>query len=155
MKPTISPESYLQETIELKIDLEKNFIVLAEHLYKIYSEKLWQEAGRVSWDEFLMEVKISVSAASKLISVYKKYVVEHKIPISKLASVRSWEGLYSVAKLAVDRDTALELVEAGAVESDKDMRAKVKGEKDCDRHEWIEYRFCRKCGVKEKIYDNC
>lgn len=147
---TESPVKYLRSTIALKTELEKTFILLAERLANIYEKRIWK-AEYGSWDEFLIDAKISMPMASKLISVYKKFVVEHKVPVSKLVAVRSWESLYSVRGLAINRDKALELVENGAVLSDKDMRKLANSQPECDEHDFYEIRICRNCGLREKL----
>lgn len=144
---------YCRTTIQLKEILEQTFISLAERLFNIREKNMWQ-AEFSSWDEFLMELKLNQPTASKLISVYKKYVIDFGIPTEKLKSVRSWESLYAVRSLAVSQEKALELVEHGAIMSDKDMRAMTKNAPLCDNHDWYTIRICKNCGLKEKLHEN-
>jgi len=152
-KEITAPVTYLNETFSLKKDLEKKFIQLAEHLYHIFTQKLFEKNGYGSFDEFLIELGLSAPMASKLISVYRTYVVEGKVSLTQLAKARSWESLYYVRSLAKDEKSANELAEKAEVMSQHDMRLLTNGEEECSRHEWYTYRACAKCGAREKVYD--
>jgi len=149
----IISNTYLKETLALKGELERNFILLSERLYLIYTERVWQDEGYGSFDEFLMELKMNRQTASKLITVYRTYVIKHGIALAQLFKARSWESLYDARSLAIDNKKAIEVVESSSVLSRNDMRNMVNGEPNCPGHEWYSVKICKNCNIREKIYD--
>ena len=151
-KEIVIPNKYLNETLALKTELEKNYILLSERLYNIFTERYWDKAGYGSFDEFLMELRMSRQTASKLITIYRIYIVEKKVALTQLLSVRSWESLYLARSLATTPEKTQEVVESCAVMSQHDVRELVVDDKECEGHDFYEMRVCRNCGHKEMIY---
>ena len=143
---------YCQQTLALKKTLESGFLTLAERLKKIKEEGLW-EAEWGSFAEFLMEMKISEATASKLISVYDKFVLEYGIDQEKLAGV-GWSSLYEILPLCDTVGSAREMVEKATLLKRDELREEVREARvgECD-HEWVEVhlRQCTKCAKREKI----
>jgi len=93
-------KKYIEETLLLKKRIESYFLELGERLRKIRDEQLY--IGRYeSFDEFLIDMDISKSTASQIISVFSFYSEKHKISSSKLAQV-GYSKLYSLMKLTKD-----------------------------------------------------
>lgn len=154
-KLQIKEEDYCKEVIKLKRVLEGSFLVMAEMLYKIREDRLWEKSGFTSLDEFSVDLKMSPASISKLISVYETYVLKFKIPEQKLLTSSGWSTLYSIIKYAKDRDSALELIDKSSVLTRSDFISSLEKEKiKPHTHEWneIHFRQCKVCGERERIY---
>lgn len=143
---------YCKKTLEIKQNIERGFLVLGERLHKIKEESLWQ-GGWTNWEEFLMDLKVSPSNASKFMSIYRKYVLEYKID-QKVLAAASWSNLYEAIPLCTTKEKAEDLIQSMAVWKPGDLkehiRESLKG--DC-KHDFFELhmRQCRNCGKREQI----
>jgi len=70
---------FCNNLIALKDEIEKNFLVLGKGLIAVRDERLYIPAWN-SFPEYCEELKLSESKASKLISIYSKFVVAFDIP---------------------------------------------------------------------------
>jgi hypothetical protein len=146
----ITNHKYLAETLELKSKIEEGFLNLAERLYKIRQERIWEsEYGTL--EEFLTELDITQSTCSKLCSIYEHWVIDGKISVEVLAGV-SWTNLYSSIP-RLENESHEDVLEDAKLLTRQDIIEKGREIKhpDC-KHEWVEIRFCKNCGKKEKLY---
>ena len=149
----IIPIDFCNNTLQLKKTIESSFLVLGERLAKIRSERLW-ESNWDSWAEYLMEMKVTESTASRLISVYDKYVIEYKISEEKLANV-GWSNLYEMIPLLKDKGSADEMIDKTSLMRKEDIREEIRSARhEAHEHEWtdLHLRICKKCGKKERVY---
>ena len=152
----IVPLDYCRETIDLKKTIESGFIVLGERLSKIKDAEMWQSQWS-SFPEYLAEMNINESTASKLISVHKLYVERFSIDESILVDV-GYDKLYTVKELveqAGSKESAEDIVRQVSVLKREDTREMVREHRNGEcHHEWIEIhlRACKVCGKKEKIH---
>jgi len=149
--------NYCEETISLVHNIEEAFIALGERLYKIRSEQLWQ-SNWDSYDEYLMELKISQAKASKLVSIYEKFVMEYGIEQEKLSKV-SWSTLYTMLPLVTDKKSAKEWVEKGELMKRDDIEDEVREFKRgsvCEHKnlEDLHIQVCLDCSKRFRKYDN-
>ena len=148
----IIPLDYCQATIELKKNIESAFLVLAEHLYNIRQQELWQ-SNWSSWAEYLKELDVSESTASKLIKVHEVYVIQYKVEEKVLVDA-NWSSLYEAIPLITDGKDPTEVIESFAVLSRDDQRQLIKETKNgpC-QHSWetITMRKCSECGKLERV----
>jgi hypothetical protein len=153
MKPTIASHKFLQETISLKSTIEESFLHLAERLYKIKTERLW-ETEYETLDLFLLQLDLSQGTYSKLCSVYEHWVLKAGVKLEVLAG-SSWTSLYSSIPLLETQD-ANDLADELKLITRQDVVEKAREAKNgtCERHQWVAIRFCSKCGKKEKTYEN-
>lgn len=143
---------YCTTTLDLKKTIETSFIALGERLSKIRFESLWRSNWN-SFAEYLMEMKINESTASRLISVYDTYVGNYKIDESKLAAI-GWSNLYDMIPLVKTREKAEELVDKTSEMRKEDVREEIRAAKfNCTDHDWVELHIqtCRICGKKHRI----
>ena len=150
--PNITNLDYCSKTIEIKTNIEKGFLVLGERLHNIREKELWQ-GGWSNWEEFLMELKVNPSTASRLMSIYRKYVLEYKMD-TKLLAQASWSNLYEAIPICTDKEKAIELVESMAIWKPGELKEKIRDTlKGGCNHEWFELhlRQCRECGKREQI----
>ena len=90
----IIPTEYCAETIALKKTIESGFIVLSERLTRIKEERMW-EGQWSSFSEYLAEMNITDSTATKLITVHKMYVQEYNLDDTLLMQA-GWSNLYEI-----------------------------------------------------------
>ena len=154
MNQEITPRSYLKETLKMVASIEGAFLSLAERLYTIREERLY-EGEYETFEEFLLTAKLSKATASKLCLIYSTFVLKYKISHKKLAEV-GWSALYTVAGYADTKERATELVERAGLLTRGDLEVSLRnedGKQERCAHEWILYKFCTKCSQKHRVYD--
>ena len=139
-------QNYVKETLTLKTDIESGFMLMGERLHVIFTEKLW-EGQYDSWRGFLDEMKLSEPTASKLMKVFRVWVLEHRIEPKRLAAV-GYSTLYTATSL-LKGSTAEEVLAKASELRRQDVEEEVK--KDCLCDDTYELRVCRKCNRKHKI----
>jgi len=153
MKPAIN---YCNETIELVHNIEGAFIALGERLHEIRRKRMW-EGQWDSYEDYLQEIRISKAKASKIVSIYEKYVLEYSVPKEKLTKV-GWSSLYSILPAVADEKSANEWVDKASMlrrEEIEDEIREIKTGAECN-HEDVDYlklAICQKCGKRMKVYD--
>lgn len=152
--------TYLQKTIEMKFAIEGGYLVLAERLAKIRDEEMYLPEYE-NFVGFLDEMNISEATASKMINIYQRFVVEYEIPKDTIIAAGGWSTIAELLPHAKDKETALTLIDkvSGLMPGDKRraMRELKTGiAMDTCKHIWdeIHLRQCKKCGERQKIYDN-
>lgn len=152
MKNEIKPLDYCTETVTLKRTIESAFLVLAERLHNIRREELWQ-SNWSSWGEYLKELDISESTASKLIKVHEVYVMQYQMDEKVLVDA-NWSSLYEAIPLLVPGSDPVEVVKSFSELSRDDQRQVIKEAKSgpCE-HAWemMSMRRCRDCGKLERM----
>lgn len=151
---------YLQETLKLKENIENGFLSLGERLMKIRDEEMWK-AGYDSFADYLEEMKMSESNASKLISVYSKYILEYDIEPEKVLAVGGHSVAYAILPFAKSKEKAEEWLEKGRHLTRQHIEQEIREMKtgiridECD-HDWneVHIRQCRSCGLREKVHDD-
>lgn len=156
MNTDITHRSFLKETIQLKVDTESAFLELAARLYRIHSEEMWK-TDYESYEEFLLDARISKATASKLESVYTTFVLKHKIPSKKLAEV-GWSSLYTIASHSDTKERAEELVEKAALLTRDDLVRSLEnegGKQDrCKHPKFRTVQVCEECGYRVRVYED-
>lgn len=106
MEPALTPTGYLKKAAECFTALRKNLYEGAQLLYHIKTEELWRGKYE-SFAEYLeQEVRVSESAISKLLSVYKHYCIEGGVSLRKLEVV-DMEKAYLALRLPAPVDKQL------------------------------------------------
>ena len=152
----IIPLDYCQETINLKKTIESGFIVLGERLTKIKDEEMWKSQWS-SFAEYLMEMNINESTASKMIAVHKTYVERFGVEESLLIEA-GWDKLYSareLAEVATSTEEATDVVKHITTLRRDDTRQLLREKKNPNCHHEDSYeihlRCCRTCGNRQQI----
>jgi len=146
--------SYLQKTVELKSNIERSFLLLGERLKRIRDEKIYLPAYEAFWCFTEEQLKMSESTASRLISVYQKFILDWKVSPEKVIDIGGWNEAYLICKQAKNKDEAEELLEKYALMPPSEIRKEVASLKVGEhKHDWYELhiRQCRVCGLKEQI----
>lgn len=150
--------SYLEQTKALKDKLEEGFLTLGERLFKIRTEELWKN-GHDSFPLFLEEMKMSEATASKLINIYRKFVVQYGFSEERLVAAGGWTQLAEILPYAKDKEAAERLVEKSITLTRKHLRDELSEERTgvsqakCLHANSYTIHVCRDCGFKERIFD--
>lgn len=151
----ITPRTFLKETIKLKVDTEAAFLELAARLYKIHTDNLWKGEYE-SYEEFLLEARISKATASKLETVYATFILKHKIPKTMLAEA-GWSSLYAIASRSDTKEKAVELVERAVSLTRDDLTRSLQnedGKQDrCPHTKTHVIKICDNCGFRVGVKD--
>jgi len=152
----ITPIDYCTQTIALKKTIESGFIVLGERLCKIKEEELWNSQWS-SFAEYLAEMNINESTASKMISVHQTYVVKYQLD-EKVLIEAGWDKLYQSRELlnkAKTKQDVLDIVNKITTLKRDDARALIREHRnpDCPHNDTYEVhlRCCKTCGNREVI----
>ena len=150
----ISNHKYLSDTVALKETIETGFINLAERLYKIRQDRIW-DGEYDNLEEFLLELDLSLPTCSKLCSIYENWVLKGGVKVEALAGA-NWTSLYEFIPL-LEKGNPKELVDELKLLTRADAIEKVRELKNpCSRHEWedVHFRQCKKCFKREKVYQD-
>lgn len=142
---------YVRETLKLRDTIESAFIALGERFYKIREESLWHGMFE-SYAEFLEQMRVSEATASKLMQVYRTYIVEYKIATSRLAKI-GWSNLYMAIPLIAKHGVENAVEKASSLRrSDIEDEVRDENHPDC-KHEWqkVTIRLCMECGKRERL----
>ena len=148
----INNHKYLTDTVALKETIETGFLNLAERLYKIRQDRIW-EGEYDNLEEFLMELDITAPTCSKLCSIYENWVVKGKVSIELLAGT-SWSTLYlTVPRL--QNESAKDVLEDVKLLTRKDIVDKSKEIKypNCKHTNFYTLKICEDCGKSFKTYN--
>jgi len=146
------------KTLELKDQIEGGFLELGQRLGRI-KRSLMYEPHWSSWEEYLMELGISNSMASRLINIYERFVVDWKIAPAKLVAAGGWTVVAKILPRVTDRQDALEWLSKAKTLSRTDLGRELAEEEtglqqsDCKHPDAFLLRCCPDCQLKEKIYE--
>lgn len=149
---SLAVPTYVEETIALKKQIEGYFIHLAERLYNIREQRLW-EGNYTSFVEFLKDIDLSESTSSKLILIYQTFVLEDGLRVDEIAGV-SWTTLYEITRID-DVQARKEFVDNAGVLSRQDTKDAIREYKTgCTEHdnEPISMFRCKTCGKLTRDY---
>lgn len=150
---------YCEQTIELKSSLELGYLDLAQRLWKI-SERRMFEPNYESFEEFLMDIKISRATANKLMNIWHRFIHEFGIKPKLLADAGGWSIVAEVLPYARNKSEAEDWLLLAKSNSRNDLRKHLIEAKtgiimvNC-RHadeEEITFYKCRKCGETRRKY---
>lgn len=150
--------NYLEETVSLRDELEKGFLVLAERLLKIKNERLYESAYD-TFEDFIAELRLSRSTCYKIISVYEKFILLGELNPHEVARF-GWGNLSLFTKLIDTKEKAKEVFDqvsplgrSDALKTLQEMKTGI-SMTTC-QHTWQKICFneCTTCGDRAKIYD--
>lgn len=138
-------EQLIVETRELLHAVRGSLIHVAQNLYRIKTEGIWE--GRASsWSEFCeSDLQISQSQASKLLSIHQHFIVDGGLQPEDLIGT-DYEKLNAVRKLP---GTVQEQMSIARTLSRKEIRDSFSESIQCEHTKT--YVICADCGTR--IYD--
>lgn len=154
--------AFCNKIIDLKNDIEKNFLALGKGLMKIRDERLYNPA----WDsfaEYLGELRWTEGTASKYINIYKTLVLEYGNSEQAVIDAGGWTVANRiekvVKKLPNGKKESVRLLDLASILSpsdfEKEMNALVNGidEIDCPHKNTYTIEICRDCGMRKQIIE--
>ncbi len=156
----VKNHNYCLDTLKAKADIERGFLVVGERLYTIRKGELFKPHWE-SFYEFELEFKWSPGTANKLINIYKKFVLEHKISPDRLVEAGGWSALAEVLPVVKTKKDAEHWLDQAKELTRDDLRKEVSesrngvSKQDACQHpdDDVYYlRICRNCGLKEEVY---
>lgn len=143
---------FCEKTLELKNDIEKSFIVLGEHLHRIYEEKLY-EGQWESFQEYVDEFKnLSYQSAMKLIAIYQKFVLDYKFAPERIIKAGGWTVLATLLPVVKNKTDAEKWLHQAEHNTRKDLSKEVHEirtgveMKNCKHKDTYKITVCRECG---------
>lgn len=142
---------YLQETTELKKNLEVAFIDLGRHLKRIKDEKLYLH-GYENFLGFLDDIKVSESVASRLIAIYDKFIIQLGYAPAQVAEAGGWSLVSTILPVIQTREDADEWMNKATTLTRADLRREIKEHQSgidmtkCEHAETYTVTICRDCG---------
>lgn len=151
--------AFCNQVIAYKGDIEASFLELGRRLMIVRDERLYADNWE-TFEEYLQELKnISEATASKLINIYRVFVVEYEIPVAKLITAGGWTMLAEPLALIKSKKDALHWLHLATTLTRSDLRKEILEAKTgvlqatCPHPaaEQIYLRFCPACGDKERV----
>lgn len=146
------------EVVELKKNIELAFLTLGEKLYKIRDEELYLSNWE-SFVDYLDEVKISPSVASRLITVYEKMVLEYELSTDLIANAGGWSNAYEILQISSGKTDAKKWLKESENRLPKDTKIALREARtgikqdECKHEDFYTIDICRKCGAKIRTYE--
>lgn len=143
---------YCKETMALKTGIEVSFLELGKRLRIIRDERKF-EAGWETFDDYLIEMRMTKGTASKLINIFEKFVLEYKYPVQRLAAV-GWSPLSEVLPIVKTKKDAERWIKAAENNPLRELRDELREHKTgvdplkCKHKETIVIRICKACKTK-------
>jgi hypothetical protein len=147
---------YLQQTMKLKQDIEKNFIVLAKRLKEIRDKERFRP-NYDNFQEYTDDLHLDYTKAVRLIEVYEMFILKYNIPKDKLVEV-GWSKLSEVTKLVKTKREALSWVNKAKL-SKNDLRIEILEAKSgitqeaCKHPDTYTIRVCRVCKLRAQEHE--
>lgn len=140
--------NYLRETIDLVKQIETRFLELGSRLYKIQKDGLW-EGEYDSFMEFVDATGVTRTAASKLTTIHKTYIVEHGVSVRKLAEV-GYSKLYDAIPL-LGKGNVESVVMKAKLLSQSELHEEVREERHGECKHLEQITIC--AGCHKRIYE--
>lgn len=149
---------YCNQTISLKKNIEKNFLLLGENLKNIRDAQLfypqWEDFSSYCW-----ELDLSDATASKLINIYEIFVLTCGISSDRLVSSKGWAALAEALPLIKSKEDAEKYLHLRDTLRSKDYRDTIRAEKrgtpmdTCTHANNFLCRICRDCGYRYQEHE--
>lgn len=160
MKEALAKKNYdyCQDTIAFTKGIAEHFLTLGERLARIRQEELYKP-GWETWQDFLEEMHMPESVASRLVNIYLKFVVQYQIPRQKLLSMGGWSDLSEILPYANSKKEVEEMIDTLAPLRRQDRRAVLQEKKtglpmkDCRHRRAYIIKICPECPYREKIHE--
>lgn len=137
----------------MKQNIEVSFVELGALLHEIKEQRHY-EAGFDSWGGFLMEMRFSESMASKLITIYQKFILEYKVKPQLIAEAGGWTVVYDLVPVVTDKESAEEWLEKAAGLTRSAVKKEVAAARGMVEEEDCQHEWCQKCAHCGMRYDN-
>jgi hypothetical protein len=144
---------YCNETIILKEQLEEGFVMLGARFLQIRDQEMFKPQW-TSFPEYLMEMKMSESTASKLISIHQKLVMECGLEPKQIAKAGGYTEVYEILPFVKDKKSAEEWLQKAETLTRDDLRKEITEEKTgismakCEHKHTRTIEICLDCKLR-------
>jgi len=147
------------QAIEVKNDLEFRFLELGALLYEIKQNRHY-ESGWTSWEEYVMELKLSHASISRLIRIYEVLILNYQFSPRRIAEAGGWtvvaEILPDIKESTTKQEITTWLGEATELSRPDLRRAIIERRKGvdmakCKHTDTYTIKICRGCGERWTI----
>lgn len=141
---------FQEEIIRGALTVRYAWIHMAQKLYAIRAEKLYELLGAESFHEWIAtpEVQLQRSQAYALTGIYKELVVERDIPVERLQTLDPSQIAEVIPAIRKGADVE-ECLSDAQVLSRSDLRAKYRGTEPRRKHS--DTMLCPNCGTEVKV----
>ena len=156
-KDILKSIDFCEHTIAFKHFIETQWLEFAGQLKEIRDKGLYE--GRWdSFEDFLSDPAMAMDkgTASKMITIHERFVLEYKVPLSKISQVGGWSKVAEILPAVKDKESAEKWLDEAASLSKADLRKQVNEERHPEsigcKHSntyKVVMRCCRQCGNKE------
>lgn len=149
---------FCQATIALKSNLEQNFIELAGRLKKIQDERMY-EPNFDTFTDFLKEINIQGSVATRLIQIYDLFILQFKFPVKQLVEAGGWTKLSEIRAVCKTKKDAVKWMKVALTNPKQAVREMVElelsGEKELPNtcNDYYIIKICRDSKAKYVLAD--
>lgn len=156
MSKSLQNLDYCQKALDLKSEIEGNFIFLAEYLYHIKENQMYEPQWS-SFDEFCMELKMSSSNVFKLIQVYKTFILGYGFTSKDMITAGGISSIADILPMVTSRKTAEHWLGLTATLTRADLRKELVEARTgipqmaCLHANTYVVSVCRDCGDKYEI----
>lgn len=146
------------EVIDFKKNIELMFLELGKALMDIRDNSYFLSNWE-SFEDYLNEMKIAPSVASRLITVYRTMVLEYEFEPKLIANAGGWSNAYEIIKVSPTKDDARRWLEDSDNRLPKDTKALLRqaktgiSEDDCPHSDTYTIKVCRRCNAKIREYE--
>lgn len=157
-KQQLQTYNFCQDTIKLRQKLEIGFLELGGRLHEIKEKQLYLNSWEC-FEDYLVELKMSQPTASRLINIFKVFVLQYRFEHLQLAQVGGWSLLAEILPFATSKAEAEVWVSKAALLSQTDLRRELKEAKtglsmaDCKHKDCYQISICSDCGLRTRVYD--
>lgn len=151
---------YCNQALNFEKEISTKFIVLGEYLYNIQDQNLFSPQWD-SFNEFCTEFKsLSQASISKLLNIYRVFIIENNYPKERLAQLGGWSNLAETLPLIKSSNDAEHWLVKAEVLSRNDLRKEIAEHKtgtdmrDCSHENYYDLRVCRICHDRWRLADS-
>lgn len=125
---------------------------------EIREKKMYQNQWE-TFSEYVEEMRMSESSASKIISIYEKFVVQYQFEPQRIIEAGGWSQVAEILPMVKNKEDAEVWLEKSSMLTRKDLRDEMteaktgKSQITCPHTETYTVKICKECNVRIKVYE--
>lgn len=147
-------KKFCDDVMGLKKNIEISFLEIGKRLKVIRDDEKFRPYWE-TFDDYLIEMRMTKGTASKLINIYEKFVLEFKMAVPLLAEV-GWSPLSEILPVVKTKKDAVHWVKVATDNPLRELRDEIREKRTgidqskCRHKEgWVTIRICKVCKLKE------
>lgn len=156
MSKSLQQLGYCEKALSLKNEIEENFLLFAEYLYNIKEHQMYAPQWS-SFEEFVEELKMSVSSINRFIQMHKKFVLEYGFSSEEILRAGAYSSLNDIMPVIGSKKDAIHWMQQSATLTRQHLREELIEAKkgvlmqSCSHAETYQVEICRNCGERKQI----